>query len=146
MLKKPAVTEDDIRQRELETRKSRTQSRRLCSTIIDRLFMRLLAMYGSSWSSQFPNQQVLMLAKREWDIGVEDAGLDEDSLLRGLVKCRDSEDRYPPTLPVFLGRCKPGRVAACHRQYVALPKPKPNPELAKRSIAEMRGALRGRAG
>ncbi len=108
--------------------------------------MRLLAIYGAAWSSQFPNQQLLALAKREWEIGVEDAGLDEESLLQGLVKCRDSGDRYPPTLPVFLSRCKPERVVACHRRYVALPKPEPNRDLAKRSIAEMRGALRGRAG
>ncbi len=111
--------------------------------MIDLLFMRMLAIYGTAWLSQFPNEPVLDLAKREWEIGIDKAGFDEDALQRGVEKCRQSKKNFPPSLPLFLSWCEPERVAACHRRFAALPKPKPNPDLVKSSIAEMRRVLRG---
>ena len=93
----------------------------LPSAWIDRLFERLSAFYGNKFLDLWRNLDAQSV-RRAW--AEELAGFTPDELKRGLAACRARE--WPPTLPEFMGLCRPSRDAkaewaeACEQMRVRL--------------------------
>ena len=69
---------------------------------VERLFARFSAMYGAKFLDMWANVDKDML-KQAW---TEDlAGLTPDEIRRGLEVCKTKT--FPPTLPEFIGFCRP---------------------------------------
>ena len=69
---------------------------------IDRLFLRFAAMYGHAWRSLFKDDEFLAYTKREWMASLEK--FDNSTLCIALDHCSKNE-RYPPSLPLFVETC-----------------------------------------
>lgn len=70
---------------------------------VERLFGRLSAMYGARFADMWSGLD-LARVKAAW---AEDLGeLSPDDVARGVAACKRRE--WPPTLPEFLGLCRPG--------------------------------------
>lgn len=84
---------------------------------IDRLFLRLGAIYGHIWFSTYKNEYLLKITKEEWTDALQpfDTSILKDALLR----IRE-HNPYPPTLPQFIECCK----ALRNRHQPYLPKTK----------------------
>lgn len=100
--------------------------------LVDRLFVRFSTNYGHLWSSQFRSDDFLKAAKAEWGIKLKSYSMKAIAL--AVESCFKRYPKAPPSLPNFLMLCD-GYTAKDF--YKALPKPEPNEELAKKSIAEM---------
>ena len=70
---------------------------------IDRLFLRLAAIYGHLWSNLYKSEEFLNCTKQEWREGLQT--FDNVTLGKALEHCRASVN-YPPTLPMFIEVCK----------------------------------------
>ena len=77
---------------------------------------------------------------KAWKWGLKDVA--DEQINTGLEALRVSGNTFEPSMTEFRTMCK-GSNAPYHRDYVALPKPKADPEIARQAIAEMRRVLRG---
>lgn len=71
--------------------------------IIDRLFLKLAAIYGNTWRSLFKSHEFLEFCKQEWLEAL--SGFDENVLFQAVTTCREHRP-YPPTIPEFIDACK----------------------------------------
>ena len=71
--------------------------------MIDRLFLRLAALYGNPWRNLYKNNDFLRFAKAEWHEAL--AGYDEALIIQALNRCREHH-KFPPTVPEFIECCK----------------------------------------
>lgn len=73
--------------------------------------------------------------------------LSHEELKRGLRACMTSADPWPPSLPQFMGMCRPParENAGAYRYDRQLPAPVSSPERARAELAAMRATLRGAA-
>lgn len=72
------------------------------SEVIERIFQRLVMLYGASFTRQWTGVDPQQM-KDTW--ARELAGFEPNEILRGLDACRARP--YPPTLPEFLQLCRP---------------------------------------
>jgi hypothetical protein len=70
---------------------------------MDTLFARLGVMYGHVWWSAYKTDRLIDFAKKEWSEGLK--RFDSPTLTEALYYFREEND-YPPTLPLFIQRCK----------------------------------------
>lgn len=75
----------------------------LPAQVVDRLFMVLSANFAHRWSSAFPNDAAISVAKAEW--GKRLAGLTNEQISRGLDVLAESGKEWPPSIPEFRGMC-----------------------------------------
>jgi len=66
---------------------------------IDRIFMRLAAIFGHKWVSLFPDATAQAVAKAEWSNALEP--LSDFQIGQGLDRCRRIAD-WNPTIPEFI--------------------------------------------
>lgn len=113
-----------------------TRSHRM--KFIDRVFVVMHVTYGHLWSSLFPTDDMLRVAKAQWALQL--APWSESAIEKGLDRCRRAYER-PPTLPQFMNLL---RTDPAHQQVTrALPRPPCNPDKVQAEIANMRAALAG---
>lgn len=97
--------------------------------------------YGGLWVKSFGKKPVRIWVKAL-------AKFDDEQIKQGLGKCLKRKDatgkidKFPPNLAEFVQLCKPEITHACHRAYIALPKPKSNYELARAELMKIRKFLK----
>lgn len=67
--------------------------------------MRMSVIYPYKWSGQFPNSEAVLIAKEEWQEGLEDLTLEQ--IKKGLRECKKSESEFLPSIPEFRKLCLP---------------------------------------
>ena len=70
--------------------------------LIDRLWQRMVEMYGHRWSTSFGDNP-RATAGATWGRGL--AGLDVEQIAAGIAACMASADPWPPTLSEFRAMC-----------------------------------------
>ncbi len=105
---------------------------------VDRLFVRLGVTYGHIWWSQFPSDDFLLAAKREWALT-----LGRFSSKRLAHALKTTKDRYPlpPSLPQFAALCK-AKLNRSHEAYRLPALPKCDPSIARAHIARAKATVR----
>lgn len=96
------------------------------------------ARYGRTWSSQWPTDEMQRMAMAEWSERLAD--LDGETIKRGLQAYRGE---WPPTVEQFRNACRDVVADYEHRRMYqrfprALPKPRANPDIVRRELANMR--------
>lgn len=121
------------------TKVTSSESNEIIEPRIERLFLRLSAIYGYLWLNLFKNDELLRITKAEWTAGLH--RFDNQVLKEALLICRE-KNGYPPALPEFMERCKaiqkrrdPCTVA--EEPYVPC-----NEAIALKNIQEMYDALK----
>lgn len=112
-------------------------------TWVSALFKRFQAIYGQKFTSKIDG--IEKLAVREWSIGLE--GLNSLQIKSGLEKCltkklEPGEQDWPPTPAEFRAMCLPEKAPHYHRDYVALPRPPQDPNMAERCLVQMRALVK----
>lgn len=69
---------------------------------IERLFLRLSAIYGYLWWNMYQNEELLRITKIEWSTSLK--RFDIQILKEALLSYREKKG-YPPTLPEFMDCC-----------------------------------------
>lgn len=97
-------------------------------------------MYGTAWTSQYPTETLLSMAKREWAISILD--VDVSKIKTAFEKIKQSGEAFPPSLPRFLQYCNDANdwehKSAAYKTYrKALPKPI-NREVGREALRELR--------
>ena len=105
--------------------------------IIDRLFLRLAAIYGNTWRNVFKSHEFLQFTKQEWLDGL--AGYDERILYQAITICRENH-KFPPTLPELLECCKYIKKKDVFSQKHEEIKPA-RTEVAEANLAQMKAIL-----
>ena len=105
--------------------------------IIDRVFLRLAAIYGNAWRKAYTNNEFLQFTKREWLDGL--AGYEEQLLYRAVAISREN-NKFPPSLPEFIECCKyvRNRASFCFKREAVKPA---NPEIAEMNLMKIKTAL-----
>ena len=105
-----------------------------------KFWLRMTEIYGHKWTSTAGETPTEL-----WSTAV--TGLSGDEVKRGLSACLNSSEPWPPSLPQFLGMCRPPRRenAAAYRWQPQLPAPVSRPEKARAELAKIRATLRGAA-
>lgn len=67
--------------------------------IINRIFLKLAAIYGNTWRNIYKSHEFLQFTKQEWLEGL--AGYEEKLLYQTIAICRQTL-KFPPTLPEFI--------------------------------------------
>ena len=70
---------------------------------IERLFLRLAAIYGHMWISIYKTEEFMQCSKREWREGLK--SFDSATVGEALELCREHKS-YPPSLAKFIEICK----------------------------------------
>lgn len=83
-----------------------TSNNLLSMADLQRLFARLGALYGFIWSNQYPSTASRDIALKEWLACLKQ--LTHWQIEKGLKKCMESKDKFPPTAMQFKERCMPG--------------------------------------
>lgn len=69
---------------------------------VERLFLRLSAIYGYLWWNMYQNEELLRITKIEWSTSLK--RFDIQILKEALLSYREKKG-YPPTLPEFMDCC-----------------------------------------
>ena len=70
---------------------------------IDRLILRLMAIYGHVWKSLYKCESFLEISKEEWLLGLQ--RFNNDTVKEALMNYIEQLS-HPPTLPQFINKCK----------------------------------------
>ena len=70
---------------------------------IETLFLRFAVIYGHVWQTLYQNENLLVMAKKEWQITLRP--FDNQTIKAALEYCREYSP-FPPTLPSFIESCK----------------------------------------
>jgi len=102
---------------------------------IDKIFAKFAGMYGSRWTGQWKDTDLMRIARHEWYAALKNMKLGD--IQQGLKLWRED---WPPNVVEFKKCCIP---APCYRNVdnKALPPPK-NIELGKKCIEKMREMLK----
>jgi hypothetical protein len=109
---------------------------------IERIFVKLGAIYGHLWKSRCASLQEWEVSKNEWSEKLAD--LEVFEIIYALDKCA-REVPMPPTLPQFLELARPKGSRTNHDAYKdfkpALMQPQ-NKELARHSLEQIKNILK----
>jgi hypothetical protein len=106
---------------------------------IERLFLRLSAIYGYLWWNIYQNQELLRITKIEWSTCLK--RFDNQVLKEALLSCREKKG-YPPALPEFMDCCKAIQKRRDPCVVVEEPYVPCNEAIALKNIQEMYDALK----
>ena len=101
-----------------------------------RLWVRLGEIYGHKWASQYGQSRTAM---DTWQRGLRD--LTREEISHGLRALMTREETWPPSLPEFRQLCRPPAQDPAHVIYIALRRPRANPERVASALAELRAQL-----
>ena len=110
--------------------------------IIDRVFLRLAAIYGNAWRNAYKNNEFLQFTKREWLDGL--AGYEEQLLYRAVAVSREN-NKFPPSLPEFIECCKyiRNRDSFCYKREAVKPA---TAKVAEANLAKLKEILNMKRG
>ena len=86
-----------------ETTPSQAPATEIIEKRVERLFLRLSAIYGYLWWNMYRNEELLTATKMEWSTSLK--RFDNQVLKEALLSYREKKG-YPPTLPEFMDCCK----------------------------------------
>ncbi len=104
---------------------------------IDKLFLRLAAIYGHVWRSLYKSDQFLAFTKNEWLEGLKKF---EDNILDKALLSYRTNGEYPPTLPQFVECCKACSKQGQYEKYSLASKPS-NPKIAREHLNQIKTIL-----
>lgn len=61
-------------------------------------------MFGSSWRNQYPSDELLLMAKKEWALALD--GVEMKQIKAAFEQVKLSGSTFPPSLPMFLSYCR----------------------------------------
>jgi hypothetical protein len=101
---------------------------------IERLFLRLSAIYGYIWWNMYRNDELLEITKLEWSTALK--RFDNQVLKEALLSYRTKKG-YPPTLPEFIDCCAAiqKRLDPCRIEYQSAQRG--NEDIAKQHLKNM---------
>ena len=101
---------------------------------IERLFLRLSAIYGYIWWNMYRSEELLEITKREWSTALK--RFDNHIMKEALLFYRTKKG-YPPTLPEFMDCCCAiqKRVDPCVSELKSVQRG--NEEIAKKHLKHM---------
>lgn len=108
------------------------------------MFLRMAAIFTHKWTSQYPTENALKVAKSEWAEALHD--LTGEQIQRGLKACRQ-ELQWPPSIAEFrekaIGIPTHAENAAMYRTHstLALPRPKADYSKARPFLQTMKAAV-----
>lgn len=102
---------------------------------VDRMFVLMHTNYGHLWSSRFPTDDLLRVAKAQWALRL--SPWSERCVEQAIDRCFRVY-RKPPTLTEFIDLLRTDR---SHCEYKALPRPPCDKAKAKKQIEAMRSIL-----
>ena len=106
-----------IKLQQTQQTQSCQKSHNQCLMEVDMLFARLLAIYGTAWSQNFPSNDILNLARGEWVKQLMSfAELDIERALQAII---ESGEKYPPNLPVFVKHLNENKEQRRYKTYGA---------------------------
>lgn len=111
----------------------------LSEETLRQLWERMGMLYGHRWKASFGTSD-----DGTWRHGLSD--ITPAQLAVGLSRCVErkpsaSKEDWPPTLAEFRAMCLPEKRDPTHRDYIALPRPPQDPNMAENALASMRAAL-----
>lgn len=83
---------------------------------IDEVIKQLAAVFPA-WQAAIKTQEQANNLKRVWFDEVNRQGLTEEDLKQGLLKARQSDSPYLPSLGQFIGWCQPGKYPTVERAW-----------------------------
>jgi hypothetical protein len=88
------------------------------AAFVNKLFTQLQAIFPA-WRQAFPDDAALAEAKRQWSMGIIEAGLTSgDAIKAGLAKARKSKNPFIPSVGMFIEWCR--QAALEHTQFPSL--------------------------
>ena len=106
---------------------------------IERLFLRLSAIYGYLWWSMYQNKELLRITKIEWSTSLK--RFDNQILKEVLLSYRE-KNGYPPTLPEFMDCCNAIQKRFDPCLVAQKPTQRADEAIAKQNIQAMYAILR----
>jgi hypothetical protein len=110
--------------------------------LITIIFQHLSSIYLQKWTDQFSDTKMLEAAMREWAIGLRD--LTPLQVKQGIDQCRVNA-AWPPSISEFIRFAKAMESlhyrGNAYQKWHALPMPKGDPLLARRSMQYIRQCL-----
>ena len=130
----PAKQAPNLRQ---EITSSNTEKYDESLEVINRVFLRLAAVYGNPWRNMYKGNDFLQFTKLEWLEGL--SGYDELTLYQAIGISRDTL-KFPPTLPEFIECCKHIKKerSGCYKSEQVKPA---SPTIAEANLAKMKEIL-----
>lgn len=114
-----------------------SESRDIPAAWVDRLFDRFAAMYGKHWFDLWSDVPMADV-KNAWREDL--AGVTGEQIRHGLEHCK-THNKFPPTLPEFVGLCRQFRVDPAH--LISLPAPRTEmPDHIREKLAEFKQKVR----
>ena len=104
--------------------------------------MKMTAIFGTAWTSQYPDEKMLEFAKRTWAVEIEKLTMAE--LQKGFENITNGNLKFAPSLSAFVGYCKTKPIQKTE-MYKPLPKPVANRKKVFSEIQEMKSTLRIKA-
>ena len=107
--------------------------------IINHLFLKMSSIYGAKWASNYPTNELMLQAKREWYDALDH--VPPERIKAAIDMCRDRSE-WPPSIAQFLSYTLELVPQGCHKVFPkALPKPPANKEIASKAMSEIRAML-----
>ena len=127
-----------------ETVKQFSQTQRTGDTEQDRVFVnelfKQLAGIFPGWRAAFPDEQIANQAKRQWLTGLVENGVTTpEQIEMGLKAARSADTPFIPSVGQFIEWTKDNRMT----EYVSLPRPPANEQIAAEHISQLKDILGG---
>lgn len=104
--------------------------------VIERLFIRLAAIYGNTWKGIYKNDEFLKFAKNEWLEAL--INYTEKTIYQAVCLCREQQ-KFPPTLPEFIDYCR--QLNRKESFFEQEPLPKADPNIAAANLKKIKAIL-----
>ena len=109
-------------------------------SIMDYLFVKFNIMYPGQWKLSFPSTESMEAWESTWAEAFERKQFSAKAIKRGLIKCEDEFDRFPPSLPAFLKCCKGEVIPISQRDFPLRLEQKLTTEQRKEGLKKLRVA------
>ena len=109
-------------------------------SVMGHLFDKLNVMYPGQWKSSFATPEEMRMWEETWAEAFERKQLSVESIKRGLNKCEDEFQKYPPSMPAFLQCCKGEVIPMAQRGFPLMLEQKLTTEQRKEGLKKLRVA------